>query len=56
VICFTIYRIIVGKDVGFNEISSIAIGLMMFFQTITWGTKREKDGILQEEELGKKIT
>lgn len=30
--------------------------LMMFFSAVTWGTKEEKDGITQEEELGKKIT
>lgn len=56
VVCFTIYKVISGKDVGFNEVITIGALLMMFFSTITWGTKEEKDGILQEEELGQKIT
>lgn len=55
VICFTIYKASVGKEVGFNEIVSIATLLMVFFSTITWGNKEEKDGILQEEELGQRI-
>lgn len=56
VVGFTIYKIIVGKDVGFNEVIAIGALLMTFFSTITWGTKEEKDGILQEEELGQRIT
>ena len=56
IIGFTIYSIIIGKDVGFNEIVSIAIVLSMFFSSITWGTKEDKDGIFQDEELGKMIT
>ncbi|MFD0770118.1 hypothetical protein ACFQZ1_15175 [Bacillus sp. CGMCC 1.60114] len=56
VIGFTIYKIIVGKDVGFNEVITISCLVMMFFSSITWGTKEEKDGILQEEELGQRIT
>jgi hypothetical protein len=56
IIGFTIYRITMGKDVGFNEIVSIAIALSMFFSTITWGTKKDKDGIFQDEELGRMIT
>ncbi|WP_242218578.1 hypothetical protein [Bacillus cereus group sp. BfR-BA-01380] len=56
VIVFTIYKMIVGKDVGFNEIVAIGLLLSMFLTSITWGTKEEKDGILQEEELGQKIT
>lgn len=56
VIGFTIYKISTGKDVGFNEILSIACLVMIFLTNITWGTKEEKDGILQEEELGKRIT
>ncbi|WP_286884716.1 hypothetical protein [Aneurinibacillus sp. UBA3580] len=53
---FTIYKILSGQIVGFNEISVIAIALSMFLSTITWGTKEEKDGILQDEELGQRIT
>ncbi|MFI8710024.1 hypothetical protein ACIGHG_23945 [Bacillus sp. NPDC077411] len=56
IIVFTIYKMIVGKEVGFNEIIAIGSLLSMFLTSITWGTKEEKDGILQEEELGQKIT
>ncbi|RDW17250.1 hypothetical protein [Oceanobacillus chungangensis] len=56
VVGFTIYQVIVGKDVGFNEVVTIGGLLMMFFSSITWGTKEEKDGILLEEELGQRIT
>ncbi|MBM7714071.1 hypothetical protein MHB50_01700 [Siminovitchia sp. FSL H7-0308] len=56
VIAFTIYKISTGKAIGFNEIITISILLMMFFSAITWGNKEEKDGILQEEELGQRIT
>lgn len=56
VVGFTIYKITVGKDVGLSEVSTISILLMMFLSTLTWGTKEGKDGILQDEELGRKIT
>lgn len=56
VIGYSIYKIITGKEVGFNEIVTIGMLLMMFFSAITWGNKEEKDGILQEEELGQRIT
>ena len=56
VVGFTIYKITVGKDVGLNEVMTISILLMMFLSTLTWGTKEGKDGILQDEELGQKIT
>lgn len=56
VIGYSIYKIITGKEVGFNEIVAIGMLLMMFFSAITWGNKEEKDGILQEEELGQRIT
>lgn len=56
VIGFTINKVIVGKEVGFNEILAISSLLMMYFSAITWGTKENKDGILQEEELGQRIT
>lgn len=56
IIGFTIYKLIVGKEVGFNEILAISSLLMMYFSAITWGTKESKDGILQEEELGQRIT
>ncbi|NCU17064.1 hypothetical protein [Pallidibacillus pasinlerensis] len=56
VIGFSIFKIIAGKEVGFNEVIVIGTLLMVFFSTITWGIKEEKDGILQEEELGQRIT
>ena len=56
VLGFSVYKIVVGKDVGFNEIISLATLTMVFFSALTWGTKEEKDGILQEEELGQRIT
>lgn len=56
VIGFSIFKIIAGKEVGFNEVIVIGTLLMLFFSAITWGNKEEKDGILQEEELGQRIT
>ena len=56
VIIYTIYKYSQGKAIGLNEISSIGILVMMFLSGLTWGTGRdEDDGILQEEELGQKI-
>ncbi|GGI16401.1 hypothetical protein [Gottfriedia solisilvae] len=52
---FTIYKIWIGKDVGFNEVGSIGGLLILFLTAITWGSKEEKFGILQEEELGQRI-
>ncbi|OXM15045.1 hypothetical protein [Paenibacillus herberti] len=56
VIAFTIYKLNIGKQVGLNEVISISTLVMMYFSTITWGSKHNKDGILQEEELGQRIT
>ena len=56
VIDFTIYKGLFGKEIGFSDVTSISIVFMMLFSAITWGNKNEDDGILQEEELGKKIT
>ncbi len=56
VVGFTIYKIMTGHEVGFGEISTISILLMLFFPAITWGGEKEKDGILQNEELGIKIS
>ena len=56
VIIYTIYKYLQGKEIGLNEISTIGILVMMFLSGLTWGTDRdEDDGILQEEELGQKI-
>lgn len=52
----TIYKALSGPTIGSNEILSIGIVLSMYISTITWGTKGKEDGILQEEELGKRIT
>ncbi|MGM7681207.1 hypothetical protein ACSVDA_03535 [Cytobacillus sp. Hm23] len=56
VLSFTIFKTITGKEVGFNEILVFSSLFMMFFSAITWGGEKEKDGILQNEELGRKIT
>lgn len=56
VICYSIFKIITEKKVGFQEVIVIGTLLMMFFSAITWGNKEEKDGILIEEELGQRIT
>lgn len=55
VIGFTIYKIVTGKEVGFNEVVTIGGLLMVFFSTVTWGSKNGKDGIMPEEELGRSI-
>lgn len=55
VIGYSIFKIITGKEVGFQEVIVIGTLLMMFFSEITWGTKEEKDGILIDEELGQRI-
>lgn len=51
-----IYKIWSGIVIGFNEICTIALLLSMLLSTITWGTKEDQDGILQDEELGRRIT
>ena len=56
VILATIYRIVAGKDIGFNEITAIALLVMLFFSAITWGNKHDQDGIFIHDELGQKIT
>ncbi|MEZ2658680.1 hypothetical protein [Aneurinibacillus aneurinilyticus] len=56
VIIFAIYKIIVEEVVGFNEVIAISSLLMMYLSSITWGSREENDGILQEEELGQQIT
>lgn len=55
VVGFTCYKIIVGKYVGFNDVSIIGALLMLFFSNLTWGTKGEKDRISQNDELGQRI-
>lgn len=53
---YTIYKYSQGNGIGFNEIIPICMLVMMFLSGLTWGKKPEDDGILQEEELGQKIT
>lgn len=50
-----IYKIITGKDIEFYEISAIGVFSMLFLYAITWGNKKQKNGILQDEELGQRI-
>lgn len=52
---YTIYKGATGKDVGFNEIMTIATLLMMFLSAVTWGDPDEKENGLQKDELGRKI-
>lgn len=56
VIGYSIFKVVTGREVGFQEVVAIASLVMMFFSAITWGNKEEKDGILIEEELGQRIT
>lgn len=56
VIGLTISKVASGENIGFNEIITISILLMMYFSAITWGTKGQNDGIRPDEELGKRIT
>ena len=55
-IATSIFRMIDGRDVGFNEIVMIAMFTMLFLSALTWGGKDEKDGIYIDDELGRKIT
>ena len=55
-VAFTIYKSLSGEKIGFSDIVSIIIILPMFISAITWGNKNEDNGILEKEELGKKIT
>lgn len=56
VIGYSIYKIMTGQEVGFQEVIVIGTLLMMFFPAITWGNKEDKDGIFIDEELGQRIT
>ena len=53
---YAVYKYSQGDAIGFNEIIPICLLIMMFLSGLTWGKKPEDDGILQEEELGQKIT
>ena len=53
---YAVYKYLKGGTIGLNEIFPICSFIMMFLSGLTWGNKSEDDGILQEEELGQKIT
>lgn len=55
-ISFIIYKVIIGEAIGVNEVMVTTLVMITFLSANTWGTKEEKDGILQDEELGKRIT
>lgn len=55
IIGYSIFKVLAGKEVGFQEVIAIGALLMLFFSTLTWGNKREKDGIYMDEELGQRI-
>lgn len=56
VIGYSIFKIMTGQEVGFQEVIVIGTLAMMFFTAITWGNKKENDGIFMDEELGQRIT
>lgn len=49
------HKISNGLFIGFNDVFFISGLLLCFFFTMTWGTKKQNDGILLDEELGKRI-
>ncbi len=53
---FSTYKTLNGFHVGFGDVIVIGTLLMFFLNTMTWGTKAKKDGLLQEDELGQRIT
>ncbi|WAA11807.1 hypothetical protein [Fervidibacillus halotolerans] len=56
VLGFSIYKIVIGEEIGFNEITTIGILVSTYFTMITWGSREEKDGIFPDDELGQRIT
>lgn len=55
-IAVTIYLGLNGYEVGFNEVIIIGSLAGILLSSLTWGSKKRKDGILEDEELGRKIT
>ncbi|EWH22270.1 hypothetical protein [Bacillus haynesii] len=51
-IAYTTYKMMSGKDVGFNEIITISILFMMFFSVMAREDKKEKED--RSDELGHK--
>lgn len=50
-----VYRLFSGLSVGYQEIILTSIVTIAFFYTWTWGSRKNRDGILPDEELGKRI-
>ncbi|MFS0839964.1 hypothetical protein [Paenibacillus sp. 1P03SA] len=55
VIGFTLNKCWSGEPVGTSELTSIAAALAAMFGALTWGSKEEGEGIMQEEEMGRHI-
>ncbi|CEI82671.1 hypothetical protein BN997_02556 [Oceanobacillus oncorhynchi] len=51
-----IFKITTGKNIEFFEIMAMSVFSMFLLYALTWGNKEEKNGIFQDEELGKRIT
>ncbi|MFC9710105.1 hypothetical protein ACFTRD_18335 [Paenibacillus sp. NPDC056933] len=56
ILATVIFRTATGKSIGFNEIVTLGAVMMLFMSAMTWGTKEDKDGIREDEELGRRIT
>lgn len=55
-IAVAIVHAMTGNGNAGRDVLSVGILLSLYLTTTTWGTKARADGILREEELGKKIT
>jgi len=55
VLAYIIYKIFAGVDIEFLEIMAMGVFSMIFLYASTWGNKKEKNGIFQDEELGQRI-
>ncbi|MFK0523346.1 hypothetical protein ACINKY_14140 [Paenibacillus illinoisensis] len=56
VLATVIYRTATGKDIGLNDIASLGAVTILFLSALTWGTKEDRDGVREDEELGRRIT
>ncbi|HLU23614.1 hypothetical protein [Lederbergia graminis] len=50
-----LYKMFAEKEVDFYEMIALGVFSTFLLQAITWGTRKENNGILQDEELGQKI-
>ena len=55
-IAVAIVHAMTGNGNAGRDVLSVGILLSLYLTTTTWGTKGRADGIVREEELGKKIT